>query len=240
MSFRAMSKILVIDDEESIRRLLKVSLTHKGYEVVLAEDGEKGVKAFQQTSPPIVLTDVKMPGMDGIEVLKEIKRLDPDTQVIVITGHGDMEAAIQALKLDASDFINKPVTDEALSVALKRAKHVLWMKEKLKEYTDNLELMVKEATEELRAAHDFQENLIQSSIDGIIAGDKDETVIVFNQGAEDLLGYTADEVIGKMQMGRIYAADMAPTIKEQLDGEACGGRNRLVHYETTVVSNSGE
>ncbi len=240
MSFRAMSKILVIDDEDSIRRLLKVSLTHKGYEVVLAEDGEKGVKAFQQTSPPIVLTDVKMPGMDGIEVLKEIKRLDPDTQVIVITGHGDMEAAIQALKLDASDFINKPVTDEALSVALKRAKHVLWMKEKLKEYTDNLELMVKEATEELRAAHDFQENLIQSSIDGIIAGDKDETVIVFNQGAEDLLGYTADEVIGKMEMGRIYAADMAPTIKEKLDGEACGGRNRLVHYETTVVSKSGE
>ncbi len=235
-----MSKILVIDDEESIRRLLKVSLTHKGYEVILAEDGERGVEAFEQTRPPVVLTDIKMPGMDGIEVLKEIKRLDPDTQVIVITGHGEMESAIQALQLDASDFINKPVTDEVLSVALKRAQHVLWMKEKLKEYTNNLELMVKEATEELRAARDFQANLIQSSIDGIIAGDKDEMVIVFNQGAEDLLGYTADEVIGKMQMGKIYAADVAPKIKEQLDGEAYGGRNRLVHYETTVVSKSGE
>ena len=122
-----MSKILVIDDEESIRLLLKLSLTHKGYEVILAEDGEKGIEAFKQTRPPIVLTDIKMPGMDGIEVLKHIKQLDPDTRIIVITGHGQMESAIEALQLEASDFINKPVSDEALSVALKRAEEVLWL-----------------------------------------------------------------------------------------------------------------
>jgi signal transduction histidine kinase len=144
-----MSKILVIDDEESIRLLLEVSLTHKGYEVVLADDGEKGIKAFQETRPSIVITDIKMPGMDGLEVLKQIKRLDPDTRIIVITGHGDMESAIEALQLEASDFINKPITDEALSVALKRAEEVLWLKQKLRKYTSSLELMVKEATEEL-------------------------------------------------------------------------------------------
>ncbi len=144
-----MSKILVIDDEESIRLLLKLSLTHKGYEVILAEDGEKGVEAFKQTKPPIVLTDIKMPGMNGIEVLKQIKQLDPDTRIIVITGHGEMESAIEALQLEASDFINKPVSDEALSVALKRAEEVLWLKQKLRKYTSSLEFMVKEATEEL-------------------------------------------------------------------------------------------
>jgi signal transduction histidine kinase len=144
-----MSKILVIDDEESIRLLLKLSLTHKGYEVILAEDGEKGIEAFKQTRPPIVLTDIKMPGMDGIQVLKQIKQLDPDTRIIVITGHGEMESAIEALQLEASDFINKPVSDEALSVALKRAEEVLWLKQKLRKYTSSLELMVKEATEEL-------------------------------------------------------------------------------------------
>jgi signal transduction histidine kinase len=144
-----MSKILVIDDEESIRLLLKLSLTHKGYEVILAENGEKGIEAFKQTRPPIVLTDIKMPGMDGIEVLKQIKQLDPDTRIIVITGHGQMESAIEALQLEASDFINKPVSDEALSVALKRAEEVLWLKQKLRKYTSSLELMVKEATEEL-------------------------------------------------------------------------------------------
>lgn len=144
-----MSKILVIDDEESIRLLLRVSLSHKGYEVILAEDGEKGIKAFEQTRPPIVITDIKMSGMDGIEVLKRIKQLDTDTRIIVVTGHGEMATAIEALQLEASDFINKPITDEALAVALKRAEEVLWLKRKLRKYTSSLELMVKEATEEL-------------------------------------------------------------------------------------------
>jgi len=235
-----MSKILVIDDEDSIRKLLKISLTHKGYEVLTAEDGKKGIETFQREKPPIVLTDIKMPGVDGIEVLKRIKELYPDTQVIVITGHGDMQSAVEALKLEASDFINKPITDEGLSVALKRAENILWLKKNLRDYTTNLELKVKEATEELRTAHDFQKNLIQSSIDGIIAADKDGTVIVFNQGAEHLLGYTADAVIGKMQMDTIYPPGVATTIREAIDSEAYGGKNRLVHYEDTIISKIGE
>lgn len=235
-----MLKILVIDDEDSIRKLLKISLTHKGYEVVTAENGEKGIETFQRERSPIVLTDIKMPGMDGIEVLKQIKELAPETQVIVITGHGDMQSAIEALKLDASDFINKPITDEALLVALKRAENILWLKEKLGEYTANLEVMVKEATDELRTAHDFQQNLIQSSIDAIIAAGEGGTIIVFNQGSEHLLGYTADEVIGKMQMDRIYPSGEAETIKEKLNGEAYGGKNRLVNYESTVISKNGK
>ena len=235
-----MSKILVIDDEESIRRLLKISLTHKGYEVVTAEDAKKGIETCLRERPPIVITDIKMPGMDGIEFLNQIKVLAPDTQVIVITGHGDMKSAVEALQLEASDFINKPISDEALSVALKRAENILWLKKKVRGYTANLELAVKEATEELRKAHDFQKNLIQSSIDGIIAADKDETVIVFNQGAEQLLGYTADAVIGKTQMDTIYPPDVAASIKEKLNSEVYGGKNRLVNYEDTVVSKSGE
>ncbi len=116
-----MSKLLLIDDEESVRKVLGLYLRSKGYEVITAADGKEGIELFQQESPPIVLTDVKMPGMDGIEVLKKIKQISPETEVIVITGHGDMDLSIKALQLDASDFITKPVANEALSVALKRA-----------------------------------------------------------------------------------------------------------------------
>ncbi|NVM21635.1 MAG: response regulator [Desulfobacterales bacterium] len=235
-----MSKILVIDDEDSIRKLLSISLIYKGYEVVTAEDGEEGIEAFKKESPQIVLTDIKMPGMDGIEVLKRIRRLDPDARVIVITGHGDMKSAVEALQLEASDFINKPITDEALSVALKRAEEILWMKSKLRDYTSDLEAKIKEATDELRAAHDFQQNLIQNSIDGIIAADRHGSVIVFNQGAENLLGYSADEVIAKMQMDRIYPSGVAEMIKEELNGEAYGGKDRLVNYESVIISKNGE
>ena len=235
-----MSKILVIDDEESIRHLLTISLTHKGYEVITAEDGEKGIEVFKAHKPPLVITDIKMPGMDGIEVLKKIKDIEPDTRVIVITGHGDMKSAVEALKLEASDFINKPITDDALTVALKRAEYILWMKKTVRGHTGDLEIKVKEATDELRTVNEFQKNLIQSSIDAIIAENKDGTVVVLNQGAEHLLGYTADAVIGKMQMDTIYAPGAAATIREAIHSEAYGGKNRLVNYEGTVLSKNGK
>jgi two-component system NtrC family sensor kinase len=235
-----MSRILVIDDEDSIRRLLALSLGHKGYEVIVSEDGEKGIAAFEKTRPPMVLTDIKMPGMDGIEVLRAIKQLNPDTEVIVITGHGEMESAIRSLQLEASDFINKPIRDEALTVALKRAEDRLWMRQKLRDYTSNLESMVRDATEELRKASDFQENLIESSVDAIIATEKGGTIVVFNRAAEDLLGYVADEVIGQMDMNAIHLPRLAHMIRETLDAESYGGKGRLVNYENFAVSKSGE
>ena len=232
-----MSDILVIDDEESIRLLLKVSLKHKGYNVLLAEDGETGVRTFEKFRPAVVITDIKMPGMDGIEVLKRIKEIDRDTRIIVITGHGEMESAIEALQLEASDFINKPITDGALSVALKRAEEVLWMKNKLRKYTTNLESMVQEATDELKSAYDLQKNLIQSSIDGIVAADKEGMIVVFNEGAERLLGYASDEVIGKLEMDAIYPSDVAVEIRAAVASENHGGLGRLVNFENKVISN---
>jgi len=234
-----MSKILVIDDEESIRLLLRVSLEHKGYEVFVAEDGERGVEIFEQERPPIVLTDIKMPGMTGIEVLKQIRQIDPDTRVIVITGHGEVESAVEALQLEASDFVSKPLTDVALSIALRRAEQVLALKSRLREYTNNLEEMIKEATGELRAAHDFQKNLIENSIDGIVATDKTGIIVVFNQSAEALLGYTAEEVIGKTTLGTIYTSDVAAAVRIALESEEQGGKDRLVNYESMARSKGG-
>ena len=235
-----MSKLLLIDDEEPVRKIMGLYLRSHGYEVFTAPDGQRGIELFQRESPSIVLTDIKMPGMDGIEVLKRIKQIGPETEIIVITGHGDMDLAIQSLQLDASDFITKPVGNEALLVALRRAQERLDTRRMLKEYTDNLELMVKEATEELRKAHDFQKNLIQSSIDGIIAADKDGTIVVFNRGTEDLLGYTADGVLGKMSIDTVYLPGVGEKINETLISEAYGGKNRLVNYENVLISKNGE
>jgi PAS domain S-box-containing protein len=235
-----MSKILLIDDEEPIRKILGMYLRSKDYEVVTAADGREGIAIFQQEKPPLVLTDIKMPGMDGIEVLKRVKEMNSDTEVIVITGHGDMDLAVQALQLDASDFITKPVDNQALSVALKRAKERMEIKRRLKEYTDNLELMVKEATAELQKSHDFQTNLIQNSIDGIIAADEDGTILVFNKGAEELTGRTASEVIGKIHIDSVYPPGVGKTVRDTLEAEAYGGKHRLVNYETCLLSKSGE
>ena len=152
-------KILLIDDEEGIRKLLGISLRDAGYPVSIAIDGERGIELFQEEAPEIVLTDIKMPGLDGIEVLRRVKAMSPDTEVIVITGHGEMELAIQSLQLDASDFVTKPIHDEALFVALRRAEEKLAWRRALKHYNETLKTKVREATEELK---NLQKELLRS------------------------------------------------------------------------------
>jgi len=149
-----MSKVLFIDDEEGIRKIFSILLRKEGYQVFTAKSGEEGLKIFEQEMPPIVITDIKMPGMDGIGVLKRVKEINPEAEVIIITGYGDMNSAIEALKLDASDFLPKPVKDEALLVALKRAQEKLELRIKLKKYTHNLEDLVRERTKELQRAQE--------------------------------------------------------------------------------------
>jgi anti-anti-sigma factor len=122
---KTMSKVLVIDDEKATLNMFSLILGAYGYDVVVAENGASGLEIFKNENPSIIFTDIKMPGMDGFEVLKRIKEIDPKAQVIVITGHGDMDLAVQALNLDATDFINKPIQRAALDSALKRAEERL-------------------------------------------------------------------------------------------------------------------
>ena len=131
--------ILVVDDEEDIRYALEIYLSHFGYKILKAENGEAALSLFRVFSPHIILTDIKMPGMDGIELLQKVKRENPDTEVIMITGHGDMDLAINSIRNDATDFLIKPINDEALEIALKRAHDRLTMREKLKTCQEELE-----------------------------------------------------------------------------------------------------
>ncbi len=155
-----MEKLLIIDDERPILEMLEISLGTQGYEVITAESGMEGLRIFEKEYPkPIVLTDIKMPGIDGIEVLKRIKAMDKEAEVIVITGHGDMESAIAALQHGASDFITKPVQDRILLLAIERAKKNITMSRQLKDYMENLEQKVEAYTRKLRQV---QDELIQN------------------------------------------------------------------------------
>ncbi|MCA1742508.1 MAG: response regulator, partial [Desulfovibrionales bacterium] len=120
-----MRKILVIDDEKPTLSMFQMFLKVYGFTVYTAENGEQGLKIFQKENPSIVITDIKMPGMDGLEVLKRIKEINPATEVIIITGHGDVDLTIEAMNLSATDFINKPIQKKALDAALKRAEERL-------------------------------------------------------------------------------------------------------------------
>ena len=233
-------KILVIDDEASTRDLLKMSLESDGYTVFVAEDGPKGLEIFARELPSVVLADIKMPGMDGIEVLRRVKEQSPDSEVIVITGHGEMNLAIQALQLKASDFINKPISDESLAVALRRAEEKIWLRNKLRGYIENLEKLIKDTTGELEKRHELEHNLIQTSMDGIIANDRRGNLIIFNEGAERIYGYTREEAISGIHVIKLYPEGVAKKIKKMIYGSEYGGPGRLINYEVEILTKNGE
>ena len=149
-------KILFIDDEEGIRKVMSITLADACYEVVTAGDGESGIEACREHSPQIVITDIRLPGIDGIEVLKRIKEQDPTREVIVITAFAEMELAVQALQLDASDFITKPIHDDALFIALDRARERYSTRKELQDYTALIEERWMDTAEELARTFHFQ------------------------------------------------------------------------------------
>jgi two-component system nitrogen regulation response regulator NtrX len=103
-----MPHILIIDDERAIRNVLKDILANEGFTVEEATDGEDGWKKVQAASFDLILCDIKMPKMDGIELLQKIMETKPDTPVIMISGHGNIETAVDAVKKGAFDYISKP------------------------------------------------------------------------------------------------------------------------------------
>jgi YesN/AraC family two-component response regulator len=116
-----MYKILVIDDEKPTLNMSRLLLGASGYSVVTAEGGEEGLEVFRREKPDIVITDMKMPGMDGLAILDEIKKESPATEVIVITGHGDSDLAEQAANHGSGGFIHKPIRKKILDEELKKA-----------------------------------------------------------------------------------------------------------------------
>ncbi|OQX25654.1 MAG: Fis family transcriptional regulator [Desulfobacteraceae bacterium IS3] len=113
--------VMIIDDEPSIRQSLSGLLSDEGFEVTTASNGYEALKAVENDPPELVLLDIWMPGIDGIETLKEIKKNNPFIQVIIITGHGTIETAVKATKLGAFDLIEKPLSIEKVIVAINNA-----------------------------------------------------------------------------------------------------------------------
>ncbi len=116
-----MSKILVIDDEQSMRDFLSIMLKKEGHDVVAAENGSDAFKAVQTEIFDLVISDVKMPGLDGIDVLKTVKEVSPETVVIMITAYATAETAVEAMKLGAYDYITKPFKVDEIKLIIQKA-----------------------------------------------------------------------------------------------------------------------
>ena len=116
-----MASILIIDDEKAIRKTLTEILSYEGYKIDEASDGEEGLKKFSSTTYDVVLCDIKMPKMDGLEFLEKAREVNADVPIIVISGHGNIETAVEAVKKGAFDYISKPPDLNRLLITLRNA-----------------------------------------------------------------------------------------------------------------------
>ncbi|MBM3284726.1 MAG: sigma-54-dependent Fis family transcriptional regulator, partial [Candidatus Aminicenantes bacterium] len=142
-----MKSVLIIDDDPLIRKTLSSHLARQGFDVQQAEGGEEGIKTFRESSPELVLLDVRLPDMDGLEVLRNIKELGKKTYVLIMTAYDDMRTTVDAIKLGAFEYLVKPLNFIDLDLTVEKALQVKSLEEKVsyligeqqKEYTiDNI------------------------------------------------------------------------------------------------------
>lgn len=153
-------KILTIEDDRSVRESFVAHLEDSGYIAVAAHNGRQGIEIFHQEQPDLVLVDLRMPEIDGLEVLKELSEKCPETPLIVISGTGVITDAIEALHSGAWDYILKPVEDMAmLTCAIEKALDKSRLKRENRKYRDELEKLVDETADKYKNLHDILSEL---------------------------------------------------------------------------------
>ena len=121
MNSASQKRLLLIEDEQSLRQVISFQLRELGYQVTVAEDGLLGYEAFTEHQPDLVITDLRMPEMDGLELIQRLKAIAPDVPVLIITAYGDIQSAVSAMKLGVEDYLTKPLNSEEFSLAIERA-----------------------------------------------------------------------------------------------------------------------
>ena len=116
-----MARILVVDDEEGIRSFLAEALESEGHQVVQAADGERALRLLAERGFELLITDLKMPGLDGLELMRRVRAEQPELEIVMLTAHGTVETAVEAMKLGAFDYLQKPIDVDVLAEKIKQA-----------------------------------------------------------------------------------------------------------------------
>lgn len=226
--------VVLVDDEKDIREVVGIALEDAGYIVYTAADGQAGLQLARETAPEIIVTDIRMPVMDGLALLEAVKAEMPETEVIVITAFADIERAIRALQLDASDFVTKPLNHDALHLALDRAIQRYVSRKQLKDYMQLLERDKTLTARELVKSINFQRKLIESSMDAIVACDTEGRLIMANQSMAHLAGVEKDRLLADVRLDKLFSEDELGRMARELDSDEKGGPNCLSLFETTL------
>lgn len=242
-----MARILIIDDERSIRNSMKDILTFEGHEVLVAENGLEGLVTLKSEKPEIVFCDIKMPKMEGIEVLERIKEFSRETPVIMISGHGTIDTAIEAIKKGAYDFIEKPLDLNRILITIKNATD----KQQLLQETQTLEHKVSKKYEMI--GHSEALEHIKSITDKVAPSDARVLITGPNGSGKELVARQLHEKSNRCDNAFIEvncAAIPSELIESELFGHEKGsftsaikqkkGKFELAHNGTLFLDEIGD
>ena len=218
------AKILVVDDETSIRNIVARQLESEGYNCVTASDGREAIETASVQHFDLVLTDVKMPHMSGIEVLTQIIANHPDTCVMMMTAVTDSHTAVEAMRLGACDYVTKPFDLEALSTRIRRAFETRQLQKENKDFKLRL------AEKALKQSKENYSALVENLSDAVFKI-KDGAIAWCNEKVEEIYGLTREEVIGKdsglLLTGGVNSSEYMKTVNAMIEEKG--------HFQGTTI-----
>lgn len=220
--------ILVVDDEDSIREGSERILTRMGYQVYKASRGSEGLEILERHPISIVLLDLKMPGMDGMEVLGRIQKLNPEILVIIITGYATLETAIDAMKQGAYDFIAKPFEPDQLRIVINRARERI----RLTKETEKLALERQRNLADLGTEKSRIRTIVESLPNGVLVTNVQGQVALINPAFQWLMGLEKDMATGDPIEACIPDKGFCQMVEDISTGKA---RTLPVTYEFTTI-----
>jgi len=194
--------VLVIDDEPEVTETLRRYLSLENYHVLTANSGNDGFQKYLDFKPQILITDIKMPVMSGLELLKKIRTVDTEVEIIVVSGHADMDTVIEAMQQQASDYILKPFDLNIILLALERAAARCQLKQKVKSYTAELELLLRQ----VNYSRQYLEAIVQNSPHALVTYDVNGKLNSWNEQAEQITGFKAGDAMG-MPLNTIFSLE---------------------------------
>ena len=207
--------LLVADDERVIREGIRRILSKENLEIFLAENGLQAWEALQQQSVDLLLVDLKMPQLDGMELLKRVKERYPDQIVVIITGHATIEAAVEAMKFGAYDFITKPFLPDQLRMVVKRALEKRGLEIEAQHLREEREKGLKDiAMEKSRI-----QTIIHCMASGVLVTDREQIVVLHNPALAQLLKIPVGPLVGRPLPETPSLKTLSEAIAQVLKGE---------------------
>jgi len=259
MSEPQKAAILIIDDEASISESFSGYLEDEGYSALVADGGAEGLEIFKRERPDLILVDLRMREVDGLEVLARVTKESPETPIIVVSGTGNIRDAIEALRLGAWDYLLKPIEDmSVLTHTIERALERARLMRENREYHQNLEKLVVERTQELQRANqklaiekermavtllakERLVNTLRSLGDAVITMDMSGRIVSFNIVAEELTGRLQTEAEGKFlpDLFHLIHEDTREQCKNLLESVIETGKATDLADHTLLIAKDG-